>query len=46
MCFVGDGDAARVGAMRGFWTGEGGDGKAKVDRYAGLILTAGPPRRT
>lgn len=39
-CYVGDGDAARVSAMRSFWTGEGGDDQVKADRYAGLILTA------
>lgn len=40
MCYVGDDDASRISAMRGFWTGEGlGEGK-RVDRYAGLILTA------
>ncbi|ATE64874.1 hypothetical protein [Rhizorhabdus dicambivorans] len=40
MCYVADGDGARVSTMRGFWTGEGLDDKSKVDRYAGLILTA------
>ena len=40
VCYVGDGDLARVTAMRSFWSGEGqGEGK-RVDRYAGLILTA------
>lgn len=39
-CYVGDGDPARVAAMRGFWSADGqGEGK-RVDRYAGLILTA------
>jgi len=39
-CYVADGDTARISAMRGFWNGEGqGEGK-RVDRYAGLILTA------
>jgi len=39
-CYVGDGDDARITAMRGFWSGEGLDDKSKIDRYAGLILTA------
>lgn len=40
MCYVADGDTARVSAMHGFWTGEGlGEGRT-VDRYAALILTA------
>jgi hypothetical protein len=39
-CYVGDDNAARLSAMRSFWTGEGLDDKGRVDRYAGLILTA------
>ncbi len=40
ICYVGDDNAARLSAMRSFWTGEGLDDKGRVDRYAGLILTA------
>ena len=39
-CYVGDGDAARITSMRGFWTGDGTGENRRVDRYAGLILTA------
>ncbi len=39
-CYVADDDSGRVAAMRGFWSGEGLDEGATVDRYAGLILTA------
>ena len=39
-CYVADGAAARLSAMRGFWEGEGREGDKRVDRYAGLILTA------
>lgn len=38
-CYVSDGNAAKVAAMRGFWSGLGQDGTS-VDRYGGLILTA------
>jgi len=40
MCYVGADEGARISAMRGFWNGEGQDGGKRVDRYAGLILTA------
>jgi len=36
-CYIGDGDADRVSAMRGLWDG---DPEKPRDRYANLILTA------
>jgi hypothetical protein len=39
-CYVGDDDAARVAAMRWFWTGEGKQQGQPKDRFAAQILTA------
>jgi hypothetical protein len=39
-CYVGDNDAARVAAMRWFWTGEGKQQGQPKDRFAAQILTA------
>lgn len=40
LCYAGDDVGARLSAMRGFWSGQGQGGDNRVDRYAGLILTA------
>lgn len=42
ICYVGGGggDGARIAAMRGFWSTKGQEEVTRIDRYAGLILTA------